>query len=649
MASPKYIPLKYKFSAALLGIVLSACSVFFFSVYRTTYQDKQLFIRDLSLATLDAALSAITFEFKTRMDDMQSVIRKIYESRVSVASDPRAQVFANLSSSLQNEILGVSFYQPNADKTFTLAHRYTNDKLLKQEGLPSTLLTDIENRYPPLQEPAFRQEELTLLNRSVQIGNDLRPYPVVTFLFQVIFADQKVERNVVAVDLSQDFLRRILKRSEVSDLFLVTRDGKLLSHSNLETTVQFSAQAFAHPIVHRLGQETQSSESLELDWDNETYLFNLANTGFKDLYIVSQTAKDQVFLALQTLVNQSLLLATAVIWVVILLGILFAGRLTVNIKKLKEAAEQVGQGNLNVKLNIRSNDELRDVSNSFKWMTKRINELITESMQKGRMEHELQTAKLVQTTLLAPPQLQAPSMELASHYSPMTECGGDFWDGWIRDNKLTLLVADATGHGASAAIATAVAKASVETLNAFFKEKAHSCSETIAAFNSIMYASCKGSVLMTMSLFQLDLTTGEVSLCSAGHEAPLRLPALSGKPQRKQKEGEAPFRPEFLIARGERLGYSPDSQYQEVKYQLEPGDTILLYTDGITEAPNKDGKEWGERSLKKHLSEGFKQPLSAVCSAIAQGVQSHIQGVGQNDDITFVLLRWTPRSLAKAA
>ena len=496
MAKPnrRYIPLKYKFVAALLVIVLGACSAFFYSTYQTTYRDKQLFIRDLNLATLDAALSAITFELRMRVDDLQTISRRVYTRQVIGKNKDTKGLFRNLSSPLEEEILGVSFYKQDKKEGFSLLHRFSNESVLKKEELPNDTLALIEQQYPPASIPEFQQDELSFINRSVQIrhGADTRMQPVLTFLLNVIFADRRFDRMVVAVDVSQDFLRRILQRSEIAEVFLVAKGGKLLSHSKLEPTVKFAKTRFPHPIVERLNLESSPTESVELNVDGEPYLCNLADTGFSGLYIVSQTEKKKAFLALQTLVHNSLILATVIVWIVVILSIVFAGRLTLNIRKLKSAAEQVGEGNLDVQLDIHSNDELRDVGNSFSWMTKRIIELIEESRQKGRMEHELKTAKLVQTSLLQPPSLRNDAVDVAGYYSPMSECGGDLWDGWIRGNKLTLLVADATGHGAAAAIATAVAKSSIETLNAIFRNKELPCQDAVAAYNYIMHSFVQG-------------------------------------------------------------------------------------------------------------------------------------------------------------
>ncbi|MCB0406371.1 MAG: SpoIIE family protein phosphatase [Bdellovibrionales bacterium] len=643
MIRTRYIPLKYKFVFVLLLIVFGACSAFFYSSYQTTYQDKKLFIRELNMANLDAALSAITFELRVRIDDLQSVVRRIYVNEVLNKNSGGKPYFQSLSSPLGEEVLGVSFYRLGTSGEYERIHRYMNPK--KIAGIPSDVLDKIESAHPPAQMGAPKDEEISFFNRSLSADSSTDGFPVLTIVLQAIFADARIEKLMVAIDLQQDFLRRILQRSEVSEVFLVSEASGLISHSLLGSTIRYAGKTFNHPILQRISSGTGVSESLELDVNGESYLCNLASTGFKGLYIVSQTEKRKAFLALQTLIHRSLMAATIIAWFVVLLGILFAGRLTKNIRKLTEAAHEVGKGNLEIRSKIRSNDEMRVLGKTFDNMISRIVTLLEESREKGRMEHELQTAKLVQTSLLQPPQIQNHSVEVVGYYSPMSECGGDLWDGWLREDKLSLVVADATGHGAAAAIATAVAKSSIETLNAIYGNQDLDCPQTLAAFNYIMHASCKGAVVMSMSMVQLDLRTGRLTICSAGHEAPIRQPAKRGRSPRKRRPGHAPFSPEYLKVKttGERLGFAPDSRYEPVSYQLDPGDTVLLYTDGITEAPNAGGREWGESSLRRHLSKNWDQPLAVIRDRLSEGIHAHIKEVGQNDDITFVLLRWMPK------
>ncbi len=272
-------------------------------------------------------------------------------------------------------------------------------------------------------------------------------------------------------------------------------------------------------------------------------------------------------------------------------------------------------------------------------------ELLAESMAKFRMESELKTAQIVQNTLLATPHIEDDAVSVSSYYLPATECGGDLWDASLQGNQLRILIGDATGHGAPAAIVTAVAKSCFSTALSMSSMNDLTPDECLSLLNRVILSSCRGQLLMTMCLIQMDLDTGEVLVGNAGHENPYWLKApgevtageLHVLPA-SEKESVA-----ALVARGERLGYSGKSVYKLKTYQLNAGDSLVLYTDGIAEAKDRAGKEWGGRHLRKMLAEMNGRSVEEIRDELATQVLRHTQGMPQADDITFVVVRWNGR------
>lgn len=271
-------------------------------------------------------------------------------------------------------------------------------------------------------------------------------------------------------------------------------------------------------------------------------------------------------------------------------------------------------------------------------------QLLIESMANLRMESELKTAQLVQTTLLTAPEIVSPYVELMHYYLPASECGGDLWDAHLDGNRLRVLIGDATGHGAPAAIVTAVAKSSLATLRTVAQDASLTPDRCLTLLNRIIHGACQGKLLMTMSYIQLELDTGECLIASAGHEPPLCLRArptgVAGK--------TSTHRAEVFFARGERLGYAPDSTYTSRKFQLEPGDRILLFTDGVSEARNPQGEEWGDRRLRRTFERSANHRLRAVRDELVAAVNAHTGGAAQKDDVTFLIIEWLGAS-ARAA
>lgn len=619
----------------MLLVLLSALSVFLYVAQQTFSEDKKLFIMDSNRTLLKAATSEIKLELKSRLEELAQFVPRVY-----MAGSEKTDLFQGLNSDLADELLGVTFYQAQGSQGFTAIKQYTNAAHLQKQKLPADVLK-LVNQAHPLQLGAIdKTQGVDLLNRSIRLESGV-DVPVLTFVLGTGFIGENAQETFIAVDLAQMFLMRTLGQSELTQVFLLFPDGRVLSHPDAKATIAYASKPLPHPIVEKLQRKNFSRESLELEVDGEEFLCNMSETGFKNVFAVSQIAKSEAFLALRTLKEKSLLLAVLILAASTIVSVFFASGLTTNIQKLRIAAEELGAGNLDVKLHVRSNDEVQGVARTFQWMTHRIKTLIAESVEKGRLEDELKTAQLVQSTLLTPPIVESDAIEMDSHYVSATECGGDYWDARICGSIVTVFIGDATGHGAPAAIVTAVAKSCFATLNSIYTEVPLSPETLLSEMNRIIYDACRGQLLMTMVIVQLNLETGEVKIANAGHESPfcLRTDDLSQSGEVADKKPKP--RVEMFFSRGERLGFAPEAVYEAESAQMQVGDTVMLYTDGITEAKSEDGKEWGERALKKALSGSKGQSLSQMKKQITQQLQDHIQGAALADDVTFVLFRWT--------
>jgi len=672
MAKGIHISIKYKFLGVLLSILLFSLGIFFYFTYTTFAEDKKLFVIDLNLTLLKAATSDIKLELKSRLEELQILIPRIYHqpAPIPVATASKAQPgfiappstpvaaskpspasnpFQGLAPSLAEEVLGVTFYKRNTAKQFEPMGRWANKDLLTKRGIPEATL-DLLNERVHLPLASFSgSEEPRLMNRSVNFTATPSPKSmlgVLTILINGTFVEEGSKEMIIAVDLDSSFLRKALEQSEMAQIFLIYKDGGLLAHPSIETTIEYAVKPFPHPIAEKIKGKIFARESTELMVDGEDYLCSVSETGYPSIYAVAQIRKSEAFLALTNLIHKFALISLLIVCVAIFFSTYVARRLTSNIRLLRSAAQSIGQGKLDVRVKIRSHDEVQQVAESFEWMAARLEELMEETAKKARLQEELETARLVQSTLLTTPEIPSDEIAVASHYAPATECGGDFWDAYLSGNTLTLFIGDATGHGAPAAIVTAVAKSCFSTLNTIYAGQVLRPEEFLATLNLIINHSCRGKLLMTMCIIQLDITTGNLLVCNAGHEAPLcqRAGANSDKTSTDKKRKATA---EVLFARGERLGHDPKAQYESVSYQMKQGDTLLLYTDGISEARNTEGKEWGERALKKVFGQWGEQSLNRIKTQMVEAVSKHTGDAAQEDDITFVLLRWNPTQAVK--
>ncbi len=637
------IPLKYKFLAVLLLITSSGIGTFLIFARSTFTRDKKDFLKEMNKLTTQVMQSELRSSLKVRMEEIGLLCQRIIQKNESNLNTEEItkELMLGFTSRIPEEVLSVGFYKRSSDtKKYEPIKKWENLALYKKLNLGETFGKQLEKDQPLPDfadlKPGFDME---LLNRTVDASG---PLPILTAIFPNTSQSSETLKDVIiVVDVLQNFLvDQLDKLSQISEAFVLSSKGQLVSHPNKALLLANAGKPFAHPLSEKLIAKDKSANtesatnyvSVETIGD-EKYYVAIAEANIGDIYAVTQVKESQALSALKELNQRTLWISILVLAFSIIFSVLFAAGLTSNIQKLKFAAEEIGRGKLDVQLDIKSSDEVESVADSFQWMSKRLVELIKESAEKARMEEELETARLVQSTVLATPTIKCDAIELLPHYLPASECGGDFWDAYIHNNKLTILIGDATGHGAPAAIVTAVAKSCLYTLNSIYAKTILTPEQFLTSLNRIILAACKGRLLMTMCLIQLDLVTGEVQIANAGHESPLLL--KTGTPD----SGKKP-KSEVLFSRGERLGFSADAKYTSIKEQLGPGDTILLYTDGISEAHNAEGKEFGERALKKAFAGTGVRDLSVMRDELVSSLKNHVKEAVQDDDITFVLLSW---------
>lgn len=638
------LSLKYKLLAVLLVVVVTGISTFFFFSRKTFLEDKKLFVLDWSLTTLKASTSEIKLELQSRLDELAILLPRLFQNSTASPFSQDALV-AGLSDRLPKEILAVTFYEKSGSDLVPFK-RAENTPLIEKLGFEPTALNLLDQLKPLNLDEGDLEGTLNLVNRSIKskTSSGFQNLPILTLVLNGSLINNPGKETIISVDLTQGFLQKTLKQSELAELFLISKSGFLVSHPNSDTLVNFSGRNFEHPASSKIKSTNLPREAFEMEIGKEAYLGNLASTGIGDAYLVSQIKKTDAFSALRKLGVQSLQIGLLIIAVALIVSVVFSAKLTENIKKLEKAAQEIGAGNLTPQVDIHSGDEVESVANTFKWMTGKITSLLKETAEKARMEEELATASLIQNTILTPPKINIATTDVVPFYRSASECGGDLWDAFVQDNKLTVLIGDATGHGAPAAIVTAVVKSCIATLNQFQSGQTLSPSEILERVNEIVFQSCKGQLLMTMAVAQLDLKTGMLTISNAGHEAPLLVKTETQKPG---VEANRKPKAEPLFVRGERLGFQEKTSYENLNIQLEPGDTVLVYSDGISEAHNPEGKIWGERALRTTFAKLAQEPLASIKDKLISSMEDFAKGAHQEDDITFVLFSWKKSGLSE--
>jgi len=246
-----------------------------------------------------------------------------------------------------------------------------------------------------------------------------------------------------------------------------------------------------------------------------------------------------------------------------------------------------------------------------------------DSLEKRRLEEEIGIARRIQLRLLPSADPVLSGFDIAGFNHPSREVSGDAYDFVpITKDQLGLMIADVAGKGVAAGILMASFRAS---LRAEIRNN-YAISVILAKVNRLMWESSAPEAFVTAVYGVLDGPRRRLTYSNAGHNPPLL----------RRRDG----RVEWLSEGGLMLGSFPDARYPEAWLDLSPGDTVIFYTDGITESVSPAGEMFGPERLVEVL-EGLPDGEGArrICARLLEAVRSHCGGVHADDDLTAVVLR----------
>jgi sigma-B regulation protein RsbU (phosphoserine phosphatase) len=249
------------------------------------------------------------------------------------------------------------------------------------------------------------------------------------------------------------------------------------------------------------------------------------------------------------------------------------------------------------------------------------------AVEKGRMERELQMARKVQASLLPQERPIIPGWSFSTRWKPAREVGGDYYDFIpISSGKLGLIIADVTDKGMPAALFMA----STRSIMRASMPHAGSPAEGITQANRLIYAESENGLFVTLFYGLLNPDTGEFTYVNAGHNPPLVF----------QTGGEAcSGNLKKLGTTGLQLGMDIDSSYNQGTLILQPGDFILLYTDGVTDALDSIKNEFGITRLQEVLLSNCKASTEELLDTLQKAIDDFTGSAAPYDDITMLVIK----------
>lgn len=243
-------------------------------------------------------------------------------------------------------------------------------------------------------------------------------------------------------------------------------------------------------------------------------------------------------------------------------------------------------------------------------------------IEKKRLEGQLEVARQVQLELLPPSDPQLPGFDISAYNFPTEEVSGDYYD-WVRihDDQIGIVIADVAGKGVPAALLMAFLRASLRAATHI----GYRPQISMAKVNFLLWESIERNQFVTAFYGILDATNRTLAYANAGHNPPLLLNA----------DGSARFLEQGSVP----LGMFRDTRYYEYYLTLEPGQLLVLYTDGVTEAMNPREEEFGRDRLVHSVKAARDLSAREMIDAIQRDIWDWTDGKGAHDDVTFFVIK----------
>ena len=243
-------------------------------------------------------------------------------------------------------------------------------------------------------------------------------------------------------------------------------------------------------------------------------------------------------------------------------------------------------------------------------------------IEKKRLEGQLEVARQVQLALLPPHDPEITGYDISAYNFPTEEVSGDYYD-WVKifDDQIAIVIADVSGKGVPAAILMAFLRASLRAASHI----GYATHISMSKVNYLLWESIERNQFVTGFYGILDAAKGTLAYSNAGHNPPLLVNAAGTS--RFIDKGEQP------------LGMFRETRYHEYYLEFEPGDVLVLYTDGATEASNPSGEEFGRERLAQAVKEMHDRPAREMIASLQLAVLEWTDNKGANDDVTFFIIK----------
>jgi sigma-B regulation protein RsbU (phosphoserine phosphatase) len=356
------------------------------------------------------------------------------------------------------------------------------------------------------------------------------------------------------------------------------------------------------------------------------------NTNWSICMAVPNLAVNLMGIAFGAAMLLMIFLSLVVVWFV---GKYVIKRAVKPLNQLADSANEVAKGNFNAPLpQLKHYDEIHLLRDSFEEMQHALghymDELKETTASKAAIENELKVAHDIQMSMLPktfPPYPERDDIDIYGSLTPAKDVGGDLFDFFIRNEKLFFCVGDVSGKGVPASLVMAVTRSLFRNISAHVAEP----DEIVRTLNNAMAEGNDTNMFVTAFIGVLDLATGLLEYCNAGHNYAMLIGNLVST---------LPCDPNLPI------GVMPDMAFTKQQLAIEPETTIFLYTDGLNEAEDPTHAQFGVQRIiriaESLVKEGKNDPTT-ITNQMIEGVHRFVDDAEQSDDMTILAIKYGKR------
>lgn len=378
--------------------------------------------------------------------------------------------------------------------------------------------------------------------------------------------------------------------------------------------------------------------------------------------VLIQKDAESASLSTKKTIRRTALWGSLFVLIAVMFSFFLAAGITKALRELTEATFKIAQGNFAIAVRPKTADEVGVLSIAINNMSHKILLLLKEQVQKARVEKELETAKMVQDTFFPKRDIRKGPIYVTGFHKSASETGGDLWGHFSGNDDLEyLFVADAMGHGAAAALVTAIGYSTCMATADILINSAQmkiSPARILERLNRVIYDAVQGGTTMTYFVASLDTKTGLMTYANAGHNFPFIIPSQADDPRIKKVEKKASLTPSgpqikpiLISLKGNPLGVEREAVYQEKTLQLAPGDKIIFYTDGLIECLSPQGRKISRKDLIEQAVSLADYSAQDMKNVIIDKVFKFFNNRTLIDDVTLVVAEidkgWNVNSATK--